>query len=612
VPGDGPGLLGQIGGLSLGWTFEAIDALAAVFILGGVLGQLVYRRLPAGLGASLLAGGTTVGTLIAACHHGWPTPVGLHALARLGAMLCTLWAFFGWLAVNRAAEEAPRRAGLSPAATFFAWALVCGIAVGVLTSYGLVHATFSRLLNPDRVVERLSPSGLWNIIAVLTAAMFWAAAAARRQQPMIVLILSGLLVWWTSLMIPSSVGSYRSVPEVLLPLQPAWWTWTFQLQIGLTVVLCVAAILQERHYRRRQAAAWPDDLDDLLEPYSLWPAFIQSEAVIAAAVLLLGVYHLVREGPPSWALWLVDGGAALAAGVTCMYMTYRRWSGNSAGLGICLLTLAAAAVACALTPVFSRAAVTAEYAVRLPTLCNAMLYALALMVVLWSWLARFWRQQLLHGAAWTTTGQMIPSTLRASYLLTGVAVLIAYQMALWPARVLAGVEDNSVGRIVAGGGALGLLTLISIRNARRLGNSPWAALAATLSVALAAALVLFIFERLPVSAGRGWVRQYNAIVLSAAAAPILIVAEILSRTGWRGFGPPLWWLAMLVLPAAALMGLLDPGRQPAEWVRPATFAVLGALYLLAGRREHRWAILVLASVLIVLAAIAAYQAYGAE
>jgi hypothetical protein len=297
--------------------------------------------------------------------------------------------------------------------------------------------------------------------------------------------------------------------------------------------------------------------------------------------------------------------------VTCMYMTYRRWSGNSAGLGISLLTLAAAAVACALTPVFSRAAVTAEYAVRLPILCNAMLYALALMVVLWSWLARFWKQQLLHGAAWTTTGQMIPTTLRASYLLTGVAVLIAYQMALWPERMLAGAEDNSVGRIIAGGGALGLLTLISIRNARRLGSSPWAALAATLSVALAAALVLFIFWRLPVSADRGWVRQYSAIVLSAAAAPILIVAESLPRTGWRSFGPPLWWLAMLVLPAAALMGLLGPERQPAEWVRPATFTVLGALYLFAGRREHRWAMLVLGSVLIVLAVIAAYQAYGA-
>ncbi len=495
-----------------------------------------------------------------------------------------------------------------PSETFFAWALVSGIAVVVLTVYVVVFASCSRLLNPDHLVEKLPASGLWNIIGLLTATLFWAVAVSRRSQPVLTLILLAILVWWTGLMIPSAVGTYGGSPSALLSFQPWWWTWTFQMQFGLAVVLLIAAVLQEQRYRWRRANAWPDRLDDLLEPYSRWPAYTQTEAVIAAVVLVLGVYQVVRPGPPSWLLAIASGVVALTAGVVCLFMTYRRWSPNTAGLGMALLTLSAVAVASALAPVLGGQGDSVRYAARLPVVCNAALLAVGVMVALWSWLGRFWNQQLLDGVPWTTTGRMIPYTERAAFLLTALAVLIAYQMVLWPRRESLGVGDDAPIRYVAGISALLFLALVAARNARRCDSTA----SATMSVALVLAVVLFVVIRLPASTFRGRLEQYSAVVYGVAALPFLLTAEWLPKTRWRCFSQPVWWLAVLVLPFGAGMELLVTSKRlpdwmtdlvvtkrlPADWVQPAALFALGVLYVVAGLRERRRAILVLGGVLL--------------
>jgi hypothetical protein len=477
--------------------------------------------------------------------------------------------------------------------------------VVAVTAYVLIFATCSRLLNPDRFVEALPAGGLWNVILLLTATLAWAASASRRQQPTISLILTALLVWWTSLMIPSAVGTY-STPAVLMPLQPVWWTWTFQLQFGLAALLLIAALLQEAHYRTRRGRAWPDRLDELRKPYSPWPTYIQTESVVAAAVLVLGVFQIVRRGPPSWELAIASSAAALVAGITCLFMTYRRWSANTAGLGMALLTLAAVALACALPPLFGLLPAALTYASRLPILYNAILYAMALMIALWSWLGRFWEQQLLDGAAWTTAGRMIPYTQRTAYLLTALAALIAFHMALWPRLVSSIVEDDTPGRLAAGIPAILLLAWITARNARRTDSNA----AAALGVAFLIAGLLFVFVRMPAPALRGWITQHVAVVFSALALPILTAAEILPKTRWRCFSMPLWWMALLLLPAGALTELLPHQRLPADWVRPVTFAILGVLYLFAGSREHRRAMLILGVVLWLAALTTSYRSYS--
>ena len=128
-------------------------------------------------------------------------------------------------------------------------------------------------------------------------------------------------------------------------------------------------------------------------------------------------------------------------------------------------------------------------------------------------------------------------------------------------------------------------------------------------MALVIAGIVFLFIRMPAPVLRGWIIQYSAVVLGGLALPLLLTAESLGAERWRYLAPPLWLLALLVLPAAALAQLLSPERQPAEWVKPATIATLGLVYGLAGRREHRRAFLVLGAVLFIASFTTLYKVY---
>lgn len=585
-------------------TVVARDGFIIAILIFGLIFQFLHRRLPAGLGTSIFVGAVSFAAGKWAYSHG-PGTWSLYFAAHITSTLCVLWAGFGWftsLLSHGKPEPSP-----TSSETFFSWSLVTGVAAVVLSINTLVTLTLSRVLNPSSLFVQM-PGGTewWDLAALLVAVVFRIVAGPRPEQPVMVLILAALFTWWSGLMIPSVRGGETVVGWDWVDNRPGWWNWEFQLQAGFSLVLVCAAVLQDHRYRSRRKAAWPDRLDDLLEPYAHWPLFIQVEAILAGAVLILGAYQVVQREPMTWPVALSSCVAAVAAGYTCMFMTYRRWSGNTASLGIALLTLSAVLASCFVSAMAGLIAQAESYAERIPVLFNAILFALAVMIALWRWLAGVWDQQLLSGVPWTTAGRLIPYAKRGAFVIASLAMLAAFQMALWPELVSASGDDNRWGRIVSGSLAIAWLILITTRIARREDSSQ----AATLCLALLAAMVAFLFVRMPASPLRGWLIQYRAAVLAFLAMPMLMTAEGLPKTSWRCFTPPLWMLALLILPAAALLKLLSPTAQPVEWVKPLTLAMLGALYSFAGGREHRRALLVLGAVLLIAAVSSLYNSYG--
>jgi len=590
------------------------DSMAMAVVAAGLLCYLWRRRIGEKAGASLFAGLTTAGAAILIVGQDVADLALIPRASQTAAALSALWGLLAWLrsgGTNRDSARPPP----AECQAFFIWSLFCGTVTVALVVQALVRATGLRLLELDAAFQRLSSEGLMDLLAVILAVLFWRATVSRPRQPVILLLLAVLAVWWTSLMIPTATASAVSVGPPDLggatfwhDIWPAWWSWTFHLQIGLAVVLVAASLMQERRYRRRRNRAWPDRLDDLLEPYPRWPAYVQAESVVAAAVLILGVYQIVSPQRNVWLLDFANFAVSLSAGLTCLFMTYRRWSGNTAGLGVALLTLSLVALACLVSSFFVPQDVRADYARRIPVLDNAVLFALAVAIVYWSWLTRFWQQQLHGGRPWTTAGRMIPFADRAAFLLAGLAALVAFRMALWPRQIQVNVEDNSIGRMAAGLLAIFLLSLISTWKARR--TDSWTQ--ATLAIAFLIAAVVFVFVRVPPAQRQtwGWLIQYEAVVLSALCLPLIVAAEALHRTKWRSFSTPLWLLALLIVPMRTLILLLPSNRLPAEWVRPMALAILGALYSFAGSRENRRAILVLGAVLLVAAVTTFYRAYG--
>ncbi|MBI5762975.1 MAG: hypothetical protein HZA51_05555 [Planctomycetes bacterium] len=586
----------------MGGVLTSIDYVAACLIVTGMCCHLLHRSLPAGLGTSIFVGATTLGVGISVGHHTWQFPTNEYLVLRVASVLCMVWAFFGWLA-SRGDESGDR---VAPSATFLAWAMVTGVVAVVQAIYILVFRSWGRIVDPETLGYGLTWSyGLVDLLAILGAIAFWRLAHRRPSQPVMILCMGALATWWTSLMIPIPAGVFAGASAEGGSLRPGWWDWTFHLQIGLALLLLAATVVQDVRYRRRRHAAWPDRLDDLLAPYSRWPAYVQVESILAGVILILGVYQLVRSVTPTVWLGFASTSACLVAGTTCLFMAYRRWSGNTSGLGMALLTLAMVDLCCTLALLFLPAQDEADYGARMPVFFNAALFGLAIMIALWSWLGRFWVQQLHDGVGWTTTGRMIPYARMTAFFLGALAVLLAFQMALWPNSTPVGGDDNTGGRMIAGLLAIAMLTLINGRRARYEDRASIAGL----TVAFLLAGILFVFVRAPASSLRGWIMQHDEVVLSCMALPVLVIAETLPSSKWKSFSWPLWTLSLLILPAWALVELKRPG-QPAEWIQPMTLALLGALYGFAGSREHRRAFLGLAAVLLLASVTSLFRAYG--
>lgn len=381
--------------------------------------------------------------------------------------------------------------------------------------------------------------------------------------------------------------------------------WSLQLEIILTAVLVAATVVRDLVYRRQKLRAWPDDLDAYLLPYPR-PAGIHGlSCIVAGLILTLGVFQIVKnEGSVTLtgAVGLVTLSVAAAA---VFFLAYREWSLALAELGMALVTVAIARLALGLAGLFTDRAHAVEYADRMPVIFNAVIFALAVMAALWFWMSRFWDQQLLDGVPWTTTGRMIPLARKTGFVVTAMAVLTSFQLAFWPEFVPSERGDGGAGRITASVMSAVLLAWIAAQQARRANSSMMGGLAVAALVA-GFAIVLVRSTQSPI---RAWLLQYDAIALSLTCLPLLALAEAAPSSRWRAFAAPLWFTALLILPAAALLTLIRTGRFPADWVRPLTLGILGGVYILAAAREGRRAFIFLGGVIWISALVVLFRVY---
>lgn len=584
----------------------ATRLVAGTFVSIALFSIVFRNRLPRRIGGALFGFGVTVAAGAVAMQAGHSVADPILRMSLFAAAMTILWTCVGMVARRASTPGLNESRVIADSGTLeaiLAWAMICGAgaAAGLLAQ--LMGLTWPRVITPNVMFEPISWLGLVAMGGLFAAILIWRAGGRAPQQPAVLLALAAIAVWWTSLMLPSASAA-DEIPEPLrLPILPAWWTWTFQLHVGLALVLTCAAIVQERRYRGRRRRAWPDRLDDLLAPYSRWPAYIEIESLLAAAVLVLGVYQIVRAGGRGWAMPATSAAAAIAAGSACLFMTYRRWSANTAGLGMALVTLGVVMCACAISAPFHARGEYPTYADRMPVLFNVVLFALVVMIWLWNWLARVWDQQLLDGVPWTTTGRMIPYARRTSFYLAAIALLAAFQMTLWRERSMSTNEDNGPYRMIFGPLAILLFSWQCAAAARRRHSPAWA----TFSVAALVAAMTFVFLRLPASDMRGWLSQYGPVVLATLAVPILIVAETLPTSTWRSFSGPLWFVALLFMPLKVLVDLLPGAVLPEQWVRAAALAILAILYFIAAGREHRRAFFVLGAVLLLASGSEVYR-----
>ena len=586
-----------------------LDALAVTLIVAGVAAYLLRRLLPAGLGVSILIAATSVGAALANHHHGWLTaelsrgqavPIPPYS-PHLTAGLAVLWALFAWAASRRSDAETDASGATGPrdTSTFLAWSMVLGIATAVVLIYALVFAAWGRVTAHDGRFPVLRAAGLSDLAALGLAAGLARFARKRSEQPTILLAVGLAGAAWAGL-------SEWTAPTAGLESRPIIWHWTLWIEVGLAAVLAGATYLRESFYRRRRAAAWPDRLDDLLAQYPRWPGYHPLYCIGAGGVLTLGVYQIVRPDAALGWVGLIGVVSLGAVALAVYFTTYRQWSPTLAELAMGLTTAAIVRLAAAVCAVGFSGATAVEYVERMPVVFNAVLFALAIAAALWYWFTRFWDQQLLDGAAWTTTGRMIPHARRVGFIVLALAVLTAFQMALWPLRVPSESGDAGIGRMIAGVLGILLVAQAGAAQARRV-DSPTAA---TLAVAALVAAATHVIFRAPPSVARGWLFQYDMIALALVCLPILAAAEAAPKTRWRSFAMPLWFLALLILPARALLDLALTHRLPADWVRPMTLAILGGVFALAGTREGRRVFQVLGGVLLVAALVALYHTFG--
>ena len=245
----------------------------------------------------------------------------------------------------------------------------------------------------------------------------------------------------------SDLGSFSS-PNVSGPDARAWL-------IGCAVTGALGLILlvyvQGFMWRKRRERAWPDRLEDLLLGFAPWIPLRVFGGALGALVFVLGIVWI-----GDWVLIVVT----LATGVALLVLVNRRWHAvlvyqATLLMALTLVSLVIAAGRMIVSERLNPASLDWAFA----------LIGLSMMVFLWDGLALFWRQQLLNGEAWTTTGRRIEPARKTGVVLAVAALLVAGRLAVETLGILSdttGIGDT--GGWVAGVGT-GLLLLVLLNRA---------------------------------------------------------------------------------------------------------------------------------------------------
>ncbi|MGD8450572.1 MAG: hypothetical protein PVJ57_02035 [Phycisphaerae bacterium] len=492
-----------------------LGGAARVWIIIGVavaVAAVFRRRLPVGVGPGLFTCGLSMA--LAAAYLGEPgsslTPLHLTAFFTALAILWHLGA--RWI------EHAETPTG--PVNRF----LVAGY-VGLT---GALLAAGSILFAVDApVADRL---GLTLCLVILSALALrrWLDRSSELGGHAFIAAVGGAVYLWALPAVGGlPLGRWRLLAAcvaLLLALVPVWRHWQFR-----------------RHVWRTE----PERLTDPPAP----AGGVHTLALVLSILVGLGGILLPAGGLTPVAVGL----AALAT------FTVAHRAGGSGLAGRVGLALTAEAVVLAAT-------------CWLPATAVNLILGMAVAAGYLLWLARFWRQQLHDGVAWTTTGRLIPDARRLGLALAAGCFVTAAAAAPQVATAAAGSLWVS---LVAAVATL-LLAYMLVGEATK-ADSPliaWLACLLALSVAV------------PVQSA-----LHAAGVMCPWAALVPYAAVLLAvRVGpQRGDGPrEAAYNAFIAggVPVVVLAALAVPGALPPSWLGPAV--LLLGLLLAVGVRRPRW------------------------
>ncbi len=251
----------------------------------------------------------------------------------------------------------------------------------------------------------------------------------------------------------------------VVPLLP-WWVTGVSIAAGLTAFLCISAIaegvashrrfwlaLQTDHTRLTASAPARPMLQTVGGAMAVVVALLSLGALVAPVELPVGGYRLAA---------LVQVAVAALAGAAVFAMLWTRWNRGLADAGMALVTLAVCGVATLFVPSQPRGLDD-----RFPLVFNALVFALAVMVWLWTWLSGVWEDQLDNGRPWTTTGRLVAPAVDFAFRIAAIALIIAFVLAAWPKLRGIAAADNTLARMGCGVAAHLVLVLAFLWCGRR-------------------------------------------------------------------------------------------------------------------------------------------------
>lgn len=223
---------------------------------------------------------------------------------------------------------------------------------------------------------------------------------------------------------------------------PIWaWSLAALAAAGLALLAALGPVLS--HWRRRRVV-WMSDAAELLAP--------APKRAFAPALVLCAALVAVLAGLQGFAAWPTPF-AFLLAGFACATVGHTQaiLPAGVAGLGLFGVSIVAAAAAWLPAPLdrvnvnlFLGCAAAAAHA---------------------GWLARFWRQQLLEGAPWTTSGRLIPAAAAVGMVFLVAAIAEAGRLATATAGLRMEAGAVPLVRTILGGLLLLGAVLLAARNA---------------------------------------------------------------------------------------------------------------------------------------------------
>lgn len=525
-----------------------------------------------GLGWALLVAAVSLAIGGAALNRLWSDPASLWALTHVAAGLS-----LGWVLVCIGSRRHLSRiaGGHDADAVMRFFALACGMVATIIVLYVAVFESMFRVfalgnagwrpfqsfgyaLAPLRPMS-VPAYAFADLGAVIAAGLIALRLTRERSLGTAVFWLAILASLWAALLGPAV--RQRMLAGRPVPL-PAPWPIPFMVCGAAAIGLFVA--VHHVQVMRRRRRAWPGNLEALLRPPPFWPGFVVSAGVVAVAILVLGCLFVTSPGTMV---------AAFVAAIALFFVVYHEWHPNLAETAMALLTLAV--VAASMIGVSHESRLTADY----PAILRRVLVSAAVMVFFWHWLSLFWRQQLDDGLAWTTSGRMIPISLRCGFMVAAIGTYIAFQLAAWPAVGVPPDADASRHSWAYGLIAIAMLVLALLFAASKCRKITLA----WLSLLVVFAAVVFMHYRSRGGAAHLWASRHGPLLLAATAPLVALMPRLLRIGPTSPYREVLPVASISVVPIGALLLLFaaEYSELAGRWITPTTVGLVAAWYLAA-------------------------------